>query len=93
MARITPALLDAREENEKADQSHRRPKRRVNGRKVRENADARLRPGTARITCKSAKFAGYRRTTENRGVPGSSPGLAIARKAAWLLDLVLSGAS
>jgi hypothetical protein len=32
-------------------------------------------------------------TTENRGVPGSSPGLAIARKAAWLLDLMLSGAS
>jgi hypothetical protein len=31
-------------------------------------------------------------TTENRGVPGSSPGLAISRKAR-LLDLVLSGAS
>jgi hypothetical protein len=29
--------------------------------------------------------------TENRGVPGSSPGLAIAREAAWLLDLVVSG--
>ena len=30
-------------------------------------------------------------TTENRGVPGSSPGLAIARKARWLLDFWLSG--
>ena len=31
------------------------------------------------------------RTTENRGVPGSSPGLAIARNARWLLDFELSG--
>jgi hypothetical protein len=31
------------------------------------------------------------RTTENRGVPGSSPGLAITRKAASVLDLVVSG--
>ena len=30
-------------------------------------------------------------TTENRGVPGSSPGLAIVRKAASVLDLVVSG--
>jgi hypothetical protein len=29
--------------------------------------------------------------TENRGVPGSSPGLAIGRNARWLLDLVASG--
>jgi hypothetical protein len=29
--------------------------------------------------------------TENRGVPGSSPGLAIARNARWLLDFGLSG--
>jgi hypothetical protein len=32
-------------------------------------------------------------TTENRGVPGSNPGLAIARNARWPLDLALSGAS
>jgi hypothetical protein len=32
-------------------------------------------------------------TTENRGVPGSSPGLAIARKDAWILDLALFGVS
>ena len=32
-------------------------------------------------------------TTENRGVPGSSPGLAIARKAPWMLDLAGSGVS
>jgi hypothetical protein len=30
-------------------------------------------------------------TTENRGVPGSSPGLAIARNTRWLLDFGLSG--
>jgi hypothetical protein len=30
--------------------------------------------------------------TENRGVPGSSPGLAITRNAAWLLDLSVYGA-
>jgi hypothetical protein len=29
--------------------------------------------------------------SENRGVPGSSPGLAIGRNARWLLDLELSG--
>jgi hypothetical protein len=29
--------------------------------------------------------------SENRGVPGSSPGLAITRKAASVLDLVVSG--
>jgi hypothetical protein len=28
--------------------------------------------------------------SENRGVPGSSPGLAIARKAPWMLDLAVS---
>jgi hypothetical protein len=35
----------------------------------------------------------FDRTTENRGVPDSSPGLAIvvARNARWLLDLGLSG--
>jgi hypothetical protein len=33
------------------------------------------------------------RTTENRGVPGSGPGLAIARKAPWTLDLAVSGVS
>ena len=33
------------------------------------------------------------RTTENRGVPGSSPGLAIARKALWMPDLAVSGVS
>src|SRR3954463_12348261 len=32
-------------------------------------------------------------TTENRGVPGSSPGLAIARKPRWMLDLAVSGVS
>jgi hypothetical protein len=33
----------------------------------------------------------YKITTENRGVPGSSPRLAIARNARWLLDFGLSG--
>ena len=32
-------------------------------------------------------------TTENRGVPGSSPGLAIERKAPWMLDLAVFGVS
>ncbi len=39
-----------------------------------------------------AALARLDRTTENRGVPGSSPGLAIGRNARWLLDLALSGA-
>ena len=42
----------------------------------------------------SRDFAPTRRfevTTENRGVPGSSPGLAIARNARWLLDFRFSG--
>jgi hypothetical protein len=31
--------------------------------------------------------------SENCGVPGSSPGLAISRNARWLLDFGLSGVS
>jgi hypothetical protein len=35
-----------------------------------------------RVTCKSAVFQAQEHTTENRGVPGSSPGLAIITLAA-----------
>jgi hypothetical protein len=38
-----------------------------------------------------ALFEHRRHLAENRGVPGSSPGLAIARNARWLLDFGLSG--
>jgi hypothetical protein len=38
-----------------------------------------------------AALARLDRTTENRGVPGSSPGLAIGRNVRWLLDLAVSG--
>jgi hypothetical protein len=38
-----------------------------------------------------ARLERFRLRTENRGVPGSSPGLAIARDAQWLLDFGLSG--
>ena len=39
-------------------------------------------------------YDGRDRTTENRGVPGSSPGLAIFRgpNPAWLLDSLVAGA-
>jgi hypothetical protein len=54
----------------------------------RSGSAARTRP----IAGISPQFEGFRSTTENRGVPGSSPGLAI-RKAARLLDLLVSGAA
>jgi hypothetical protein len=40
-----------------------------------------------------APLGRYDVTTENRGVPGSSPGLAIACKVPWTLDLAVSGVS
>jgi len=43
------------------------------------------------IPCKQAGFRRAGRATENRGVPGSSPGLAIARNTRWLLHFRFSG--
>jgi hypothetical protein len=50
-----------------------------NGRKVRENVDAVHLARSQVIPCKLASFRRDGRTTENGGVPGSSPGLAIAK--------------
>jgi hypothetical protein len=49
-------------------------------------------PGGNHVATRDSRPSGHpTRTTENRGVPGSSPGLAIARNARWLLDFVFSG--
>jgi hypothetical protein len=63
--------------DEKADDPRHLPYRPANGRKVRENADAvHIATGQV-IPCKLASFRRDGRTTENRGVGGSSPPLAI----------------
>jgi hypothetical protein len=45
---------------------------------MRERPDAQEPPRAARKSCKSPRFRCRRCITENRGVPGSSPGLAIS---------------
>jgi hypothetical protein len=71
---VEPAQARPRE---KAQGPCRGPFRPVNVRKMRENADAGGATRGDEIACKSAGFRRHGHTTENRGVPGSSPGLAI----------------
>jgi hypothetical protein len=60
---------------------------------VREDSDGLGICITAGIACKSAVFRCKRRTSENRGVPGSSPGLATrSAKSRLLAGFLVSGA-
>jgi hypothetical protein len=72
-----PATRIAMATYEKADDPRHLPYRPANGRKVRENADAVHMARGQVIPCKLASSRRNGRTTENRGVPGSSPPLAI----------------
>jgi hypothetical protein len=65
--------------NEKAHGGRRGPFRTANARKMRENPDSARAAVRPEIPCKSGETQQRLRTTENRGVPGSSPGLAIAK--------------
>ena len=60
-------------------------------RKARESMGTQARNGASRCGWKRTTFARGGPAAENRGVPGSSPGLAIARNSRWLLDFGLSG--
>jgi hypothetical protein len=61
--------------------------------KVRESSGTRRRNARARFRWKPTTFALGGPATENRGVPGSSPGLATSRtrSPAWILDSLVSG--
>jgi len=63
--------------DEKAHGASRGPFRAANARKVRESSDAARHPDIGEKPCKFGELTSKDRTTENRGVPGSSPGLAI----------------
>ena len=68
----------------------------TNGDKYPQTANISLarHPGRNRMISRDSAILGRTTcTTENRGVPGSSPGLAIARKSVWILDLAVSGVS
>ena len=68
--------------SEKAHGPRRGPYRRANDRKLRKNADATRSSRNPRNPCTSGMTQDQLHTTENRGVPGSSPGLAIEEEPA-----------
>jgi hypothetical protein len=76
--------------NGRRDAAH-LPKPRAKDRKLQTIAQRRRGRKPECFPGISRSFEAFARTTENRGVPGSSPGLAIARDARWLLDFGLSG--
>ena len=65
--------------DEKAHGPRRVPFHTANDCKVRENPDAARHPEIAKIPLQISQTQKPLRTSENRGVPGSSPGLAIAQ--------------
>jgi hypothetical protein len=80
-----------RPRGEKADEPGRLPFPRGNGRKLRGI----WTHDWSQIDAKSLEITLFRVqgcTTENRGVPGSSPGLAIAEQSATAVHPVQSGA-